>query len=352
MFLAWKEICHEKLRYGLIIFMIFLISFLIFILSSLSVGLANKNTSALKSWNLQTVVLNKHSNVSLTQSLLTQAQLQQAKLSSKEAVVGQTPVAAKGKKLPTVSSQFIGLRTGEYIFKNLPLTGGRKPKRATEIVVDDAFQQKGYCLGDKIKLNDTSRKYKIVGWVHHNEINIAPVVYGSLQTWKKLRNVMPNIAASGIVSKRSFKPGITDAKSYGRQTFIQKLPGYRDQNMTFMMMIGFLFVISLIIVAVFLYILTMQKLPNFAVLRAQGIPSRVLISATIWQSLILVLAGVVLGLAGLALSAKFMPAAVPMSFSLAIWVPASLGMLIMGLVGAIIPAVKIARLNPLTGIGG
>ncbi|MCH3905611.1 MAG: ABC transporter permease [Lactobacillus sp.] len=352
MFLAWKEIRHEKLRYGLIVFMIFLISFLILILSSLSVGLANKNTSALKSWHLQTVVLNKHSNVSLTQSLLTQDQLDQAKLSKKEAVVGQTPVAAKGKNLTTVSSQFIGLNKDEYIFKNLPITRGRKPKKDTEIVVDDAFAQKGYHLGDKIKLNDTARKYKIVGWVHHNEINIAPVVYGSLKTWKKLRNVMPTVAASGIVSKRNFKPGIKGTKSYQQQTFIQKLPGYRDQNMTFMMMIGFLFVISLIIVAVFLYILTMQKLPNFAVLRAQGIPSKVLVSATIWQSLILVLSGVVLGLAGLALSAKFMPAAVPMSFSPAIWIPASLGMVIMGLIGAVLPAVKIARLNPLSGIGG
>lgn len=352
MFLAWKEIQHEKLRYGLIVLMIFLISFLIFILSSLSAGLANKNTSALNAWQLQSVVLNKHSNVSLTQSLLTKSQLKQAKLSSKEAVVGQTPVAAKGKHLAAVSAQFIGLKPGQYIYKNLPVTAGRRPRKATEVVADDSFRQHGYQLGEKIKLNDTACQYKLVGWVHHHEINIAPVVYGSLSTWQQLRHVNPLIAASGIVSKRSFHPGIPGTKSYQRQTFIQKLPGYRDQNMTFMMMIGFLFIISLIIVAIFLYILTMQKLPNFAVLRAQGIPSRVLVGATVWQALLLVLAGVVLGLLALWLEAGLMPAAVPMSFSPLILVPASVGMLIMGLLGAIIPAVKIARLSPLAGIGG
>ena len=36
MFLAFKEIKREKLRYGLIILMIFLISYLIFMLSSLA----------------------------------------------------------------------------------------------------------------------------------------------------------------------------------------------------------------------------------------------------------------------------------------------------------------------------
>ena len=38
--------------------------------------------------------------------------------------------------------------------------------------------------------------------------------------------------------------------------------------MTFEFMIGFLLIISLIVIAVFLYIITIQKLSNYAVLRA------------------------------------------------------------------------------------
>lgn len=71
MFLAIKEIKREKLRYGLIILMIFLISYLIFILSALATGLASENTQALESWNAQKVVLNKNANVSMSQSILT-----------------------------------------------------------------------------------------------------------------------------------------------------------------------------------------------------------------------------------------------------------------------------------------
>ena len=71
MFLALKEIKHEKLRYGLIILMIFLISYLIFMLSSLAVGLASENTQAIDSWSAKKIVLNKNSNISLSQSILT-----------------------------------------------------------------------------------------------------------------------------------------------------------------------------------------------------------------------------------------------------------------------------------------
>lgn len=84
----------------------------------------------------------------------------------------------------------------------------------------------------------------------------------------------PNVEASGIISKKNLDFKAKNVKSYDKQTFINKLPGYTAQNSTFELMIGFLFVISLIIIAVFLYILTMQKMPNYAVLRAQGIPSK------------------------------------------------------------------------------
>ncbi len=85
MFLAIKEIKREKLRYGLIILMIFLVSYLIFMLSSLAVGLASENTQAIKSWNTQEVVLNKNANVSMNQSTLTKTDLKKADIGSNEA---------------------------------------------------------------------------------------------------------------------------------------------------------------------------------------------------------------------------------------------------------------------------
>lgn len=352
MFLAIKEIKREKLRYGLIILMIFLISYLIFILSSLAVGLASENTQALESWGAQSVVLNKNANVSMNQSILNKADLKNATIGKDEALVGQTAVVAKNEHRPSVSAQFLGIKKQQFIYQDQELISGRRAKTDTEVTVDQDFKVKGYKLGDKLELSGSKTKYRIVGFVKNAKINIAPIVYGSLATWKDLRQGMPNIQASAIVSRASgYKYHHENAKTYPIATFIKKLPGYTAQNMTFELMIGFLFVISLIIIAVFLYILTMQKMHNFAVMRAQGIPSTTLVNATVSQALILVVIGLVIGLLATWLTALALPAAVPMSFTPEIIISGTVGMLLTGVIGSLIPIRSILKVDPAKAIG-
>lgn len=321
-------------------------------LSSLAVGLASENTQAIESWGAQKVVLNKNSNVSMNQSILTKNDLKKDKIGKKEAYVGQLGLVIKAKNKPSVSAQFLGVKKNQFIYKDQELVSGKKAKKDNEVTVDVSLKNKGYRLGDKIELNGSDKKYKIVGFVNNAKINIAPIVYGSLATWKKLRMVAPNVVASAIISKDSkYKFNHKDAKTYPVAKFINKLPGYTAQNMTFQLMIGFLFVISLIIIAVFLYILTMQKMHNLAVMRAQGIPSKTLVGATISQSIILVVVGVVIGLILMWITAQVLPAAVPMSFTPTIMASGTLGMLVMGIIGSLIPIRSILKVDPAKAIG-
>ncbi|MBD5429593.1 ABC transporter permease [Lactobacillus sp.] len=352
MFLALKEIKYEKLRYGLITFMIFLIAFLIYMLSSLAVGLGSENTQAVKSWDTESVVLNENSNVSLSQSILTKDQVKKSDLGKNEALVGETPAVVKHKGSNTVSAQFIGLDQDQYIYKKLEIVEGKKATKAHEVTVDKSLADKGYKIGDKITFNGGKVKYTIVGFVNNAKINIAPIVYGKLSTWKSLRNLSPNAVASGVISKKSnFKLNTEDVKTYSVAAFIKKLPGYTAQNMTFELMIGFLFVISLIIIAVFLYILTMQKMPNYAVLRAQGIPTKTLVGATISQSLILTISGSVLALIVMLIMVQVMPSAVPIDFAPWIMVTGLVGMIITGVIGGLIPIRSIMKVDPAQAIG-
>ena len=55
--------------------------------------------------------------------------------------------------------------------------------------------------------------------------------------------------------------------------FISELPGYNAQVLTFGFMIGFLIVIAAIVIGIFIYVLTMQKVSIFGVMKAQGISS-------------------------------------------------------------------------------
>ena len=352
MFLAIKEIKREKLRYGLIILMIFLISYLIFILSALATGLASENTQALESWDAQKVVLNKNANVSMSQSFLTKTDLKKATLSKDEALLGQIPVVVKKAGRPQISAQFIGVKKKQFIYHDQELIAGKRAKKNYEVAVDQAFKTKGYKIGDKLALNGSSRKYKIVGFVKNAKINIAPIIYGTLESWKKLRQGMPTLEASAIISRNNhYKYNYKNSKTYPIDQFIKKLPGYTAQNMTFELMIGFLYIISLIIIAVFLYILTMQKMHNYAVMRAQGISSSTLVKATVSQAIILVLTGLIIALAAMFVTVKVLPAAVPISFTPRIILTGTVGLLLTAIIGSLIPIRSILKVDPAQAIG-
>ena len=63
-------------------------------------------------------------------------------------------------------------------------------------------------------------------------------------------------------------------------------------------MIGFLIVISAIIIGIFMYVLTIQKTPIFGIMKAQGISNGMIGISVLSQTFLLSLVGSILGLVG------------------------------------------------------
>ncbi|WP_461213483.1 FtsX-like permease family protein [Lacticaseibacillus sp. GG6-2] len=351
MYLALKEMRKEKLRYSLIIAMIVLISYLIFILTSLALGLANQNTDAIKSWDMQSIALNKDANRSLSQSLLTKADTK-ATLPASQAYIGQAPVVAKQSGHAQVSGYFIGLDNKQFVAKKIKLQSGHLATNRYQLVADTAFKDAGYTLGDTVKFNGQSHAYRIVGFTENAKLSVAPVLYGQLSAWTTLKNAPSFVRASAIVSTKADLQAGKNQHTYSQDAFIQKLPGYTAQNMTFELMIGFLMVISLIVIAVFLYILTMQKRQNYAVLRAQGMPGKLLVNSTLSQALVMVLVGLVIGTGLTVATALAMPAAVPMSFLIPALSAVAAALIVIAMLGAVIPVRSVLAVDPVSVIGG
>lgn len=353
MFLAIREIKHNKLHYGLIIGMVALIGYLMFMLTGLMLGLANQNTAAIRAWDTKTVYLNKDANDNLSQSMLTKQQA--GKLDDHKALVGTVPVVLK--KATThhqdkQSIQFMGISKDQYLYRHkLQLTTGHKPTKTNEIVLDTSLRDKGYRVGDQVKLADQSHPYRVVGFVKNAKLNISPLAIGSLSTWQELKGMGNQFVASGIFADRALTAHHhSQLKKYTANQFIQKLPGYTAQNTTFLFMIGFLMVISLIVIAVFLYILTMQKLPEYAVLRAQGIPVSTLIRATFAEAMLLMVAGVLIGLFLTSGTALVIPSAVPLLINWPLTLLIGLSLIVLGTIGALLPVRIITKIDPLDAI--
>lgn len=69
MFLAWNEIRRNKLKFGLIIGVLTMISYLLFLLSGLANGLINMNKEGIDKWQADAIVLNKDANQTVQQSV-------------------------------------------------------------------------------------------------------------------------------------------------------------------------------------------------------------------------------------------------------------------------------------------
>lgn len=353
MFLALHEIYYEKLRYGLIVFVVSLIAFLIFILTALALGLANENTTAINSWKTTSALITKDANGNASQSLLTKKQIDQIELNHNDAIVGISPAnVTKLHSQERTTVQFIGLKPDEYIFKSLKLVDGRKPKNEDEVLI--SAKLKKLSKNDLIKIGLDSKPYKIVGTVSNAEYNMAPVIYGNLNNWSSIKGVNPVFFASAIISKNE---NVLDNQNKNlsvltKKQLFDKLPGYTAQNSTFALMIVFLVVISLVIITIFMYILTIQKKANLAVLRAQGIPNSYLISNTFSETFLIMAASISLSAIGIIVVAQIIPSSVPMYFSPAFIIWGSVGIMLTGLIGSVIPMRIISKIDPATVIGG
>lgn len=274
-------------------------------------------------------------------------------LGSHEALVGTTPVVMKKMTghASKQSIQFMGLSKKQYLYqKKLELVAGRKPRNNNEIILDESLKDKGYHIGNTVKLNSQGKSLKVVGFVKNAKLNISPLAIGSLSTWQQLKGTNGQYIASGIFSDQKTSHHHPKLAKYSVHEFIQKLPGYSAQNTTFEFMIGFLMIISLIVIAVFLYILTMQKLPEYAVLRAQGIPVSTLTGATFAQAMLLMIIGVVISLIVTLITTLLIPQAVPMLISWPVTILVGISLIVLGAIGALLPVHIITKINPLDAI--
>lgn len=351
MFLASKEIKRDKLRYSLIAGMIALLSYLMLVLSGLALGLANQNTSAINNWGATHILLSKDADGQLRSSALTGTQLEAAKTNGKTATLSYTTTKLE-KNGGGDSVNFLGIPPESFVAKNVPLTAGNMFTQRHEIVVDQGFAKiHSLKVGDSVTLGTDKHSYKITGLAADAKLSVMPVVYGNQLDWNSIRPQAPTIKASAIIATAHFTEVPEGAAQLSISDFVNKLPGYSAQNDTFTFMIIVLELVALIIIAVFLYIIVLQKLPNIAVLKAQGIPASFLVRSTIAQALLVVGAGLSVAILLTIATAFAIPPTMPMQFWLPLQGGISLGMLVMAVLGALIPARKIWRADPLELIG-
>ena len=357
MFLAIKEMRYAKLRYGLIIGIMFLIAYVVFMLSGLASGLAEEFKKAIDDWGAQEIVLSEDANQVFAASQLTRGDLQYVDVKEK-APIGLYSGAVKGKNKENVT--VFGTTNDSFLLPKL--TKGQIFTKENEIIISQNLAEDTYKVGDKLKIGSYDQALTIVGIFPETYYTVSPVIYTNLATWTHLKFGDQPFASE---SQMPINAIVTKGKATINQAaasktlqklaipeFIDSLPGYSAQNMTLNAMVYFLFLVVAAVVGIFMYVITLQKTAIFGVMKAQGIRNAFIAKSLIAQSFIVGGIGVFLAVVFAYLTSLILPSAMPFAIFWNQWLLYSGVLIVVAMLGGIFSVRTIAKVDPITAIGG
>lgn len=349
MFLAWNEIRRKKLKFGLIIGVLTMISYLLFLLSGLANGLINMNKEGIDKWQADAIVLNKDANQTVQQSVFNKKDIENKY--KKQATLKQTgEIVSNGHQKDNVL--VFGVEKSSFLVPSL--IEGHKATKDNEVLADETLKNKGFKIGDTLSLSQSDEKLHIVGFTESAKYNASPVIFTNDATIAKINPRLTGDKINAVVVRDTNwkdKKLNQELEAVSINDFIENLPGYKPQNLTLNFMISFLFVISATVIGIFLYVMTLQKTSLFGILKAQGFTNGYLANVVISQTLILALFGTAFGLLLTGVTGVFLPDAVPVKFDVLTLLVFAIVLMIVSVLGSLFSILTIRKIDPLKAIG-
>ncbi|CFF39190.1 FtsX-like permease family protein [Staphylococcus aureus] len=349
MFLAWNEIRRNKLKFGLIIGVLTMISYLLFLLSGLANGLINMNKEGIDKWQADAIVLNKDANQTVQQSVFNKKDIENKY--KKQATLKQTGgIVSNGHQKDNVL--VFGVEKSSFLVPSL--IEGHKATKDNEVLADETLKNKGFKIGDTLSLSQSDEKLHIVGFTESAKYNASSVIFTNDATIAKINPRLTGDKINAVVVRDTNwkdKKLNQELEAVSINDFIENLPGYKPQNLTLNFMISFLFVISATVIGIFLYVMTLQKTSLFGILKAQGFTNGYLANVVISQTVILALFGTAFGLLLTGVTGAFLPDAVPVKFDVLTLLVFAIVLMIVSVLGSLFSILTIRKIDPLKAIG-
>ncbi|HHC6090639.1 TPA: ABC transporter permease [Staphylococcus aureus] len=349
MFLAWNEIRRNKLKFGLIIGVLTMISYLLFLLSGLANGLINMNKEGIDKWQADAIVLNKDANQTVQQSVFNKKDIENKY--KKQATLKQTgEIVSNGHQKDNVL--VFGVEKSSLLVPSL--IEGHKATKDNEVLADETLKNKRFKIGDTLSLSQSDEKLHIVGFTESAKYNASPVIFTNDATIAKINPRLTGDKINAVVVRDTNwkdKKLNQELEAVSINDFIENLPGYKPQNLTLNFMISFLFVISATVIGIFLYVMTLQKTSLFGILKAQGFTNGYLANVVISQTLILALFGTAFGLLLTGVTGAFLPDAVPVKFDVLTLLVFAIVLMIVSVLGSLFSILTIRKIDLLKAIG-
>jgi putative ABC transport system permease protein len=361
--IAFDELWYRRGQFALIGLIVTLVAYLVFMISALGAGLLEQAGSAVKNLNADALVFRDNANLSLQQSELSVgivARIRAAPGVSDSSVLGYVsvqpsdqpgkgPVAFLGFEPFTISAPIV--REGR------PL----EPGETGAVLADKRFvEDRGKGIGDTIEVSSRLEPYtfEIVGIVDEGPFFFQNPIWGSMADFRTLKYgdvpdapaaTLVMVAGEGVVESVPRDVPGTEAATPA-ETF-NSIPGVSAQQGTANAIQGFGLVIGALVIGVFFYVLTLQKVGQIGVLKAIGASSWFVFRQLLLQVVIVAVVGMVIALPLTFVTVNMLSANVPLPLTRDTVVLSSILLLATAIIGVLFSGRRIATVDPLIALG-
>lgn len=228
-----------------------------------------------------------------------------------------------------------------------------------EVVVSEQTRRQGVDIGATIAITD-GPDLKVVGVARDSG-------FGGVTAWldhdsydRVIAEVRPELAdlarssqALGLeLIDTGTVPEIPGLDLASVDEAIAALPAAAQQKTTLDGIVYTTFAVAAIVIGLFFALVTLEKRSQFAVLKAIGMPNRVLVVALFTQAVVSSLVGFVIGFVLVRLAALVIPASVPALFLAQTAGTVAIVTVVMGAIGAVFSFRRIVKIDPASALGG
>lgn len=356
--LALIEIRRRKLQFALLTGIVALVAYLIIMVTGLGLGLNQQAGTALLNFDGEYIAYASNANFSVIRSRLTDADI--AEIEAASGVERGTPigyVAAVVEYAPGESDTAAVLGVVPGSFAEPRVVDGEPIGGPNDVLIDQAWARlAGTDIGDRLLLpvGFDTREFTVVGIVDQGFFFFQAAIYVDLSAWQDLvyQGDPSQRPAASIVLLQG--EGLEGRGGDGwavitKQAGFDNIEGVQAQQSTVDALRYMGLLIGAMVIGVFFYVITLQKVGLLGILKAIGAPGTYLVLQGLLQALVVSTAGAALAVALALLTEATLLSSdtVPILFTPGALVTSSVSVVAAGMIGAALSARQVTAVDPI-----
>ncbi|GLX68746.1 ABC transporter permease [Paenibacillus glycanilyticus] len=365
MYLAIREMRFAKTRYSLIATIMVLVAFLVLFVTGLARGLAYDNAASIANMKATHFMMGKDADHRFTRSEVGTHELEQA-----QSIVGEQNAQPLGVRMTTVTVEgksskldvtLLAVKPEGWLTPSAAEGSSLAEAGAGSVLVDSKLKESGVRIGTVLVDQGSGTKWKVGGFASRESFSHSPALFISEQDWQQLQRASGagdgETSYSAVAVKADKQQAERLAAEMPTTEMVKKseavsaIPGYKEEQGSLLMMIVFLFVISAFVLAVFFYVITIQKSSQFGILKAIGTRTAYLAFSVALQVLLLCAGSLAIGVLLVQGLAAVLPSGMPFLLPGSTLTLTSGAFIAMSLAGSLLSVWKVSRIDALDAIG-